>query len=140
MWTVILATLRLALGPLTIAENLLRNFDSNDEGIDDQIADGLRTAIGVITGALATDASTGTEARGLVAITAFCQGVLAKLDGILAQPGPYSEALVTEAQAAYDSLYNSSRVYQAKRGADAEVLANAKIAAASKLADIKNAE
>lgn len=139
MWTVILATLRLALGPLTIAENLLRNFDSNDEGVDDQLADGLKTAIGVITGALATDASTGTEARGLVAITAFCKGVLATLDGILAQAGPYSEALVNEAQAARDSLYNSSKVYQAKRGADATVLAEAKIAADGKLAQIVGA-
>ena len=137
MWTVILATLRLALGPLTIAQNLLKNLDANDEGIDDQLADGLKVAIDVITGALATDASSGTEARGLVAITAFCQGVLAKLDGILASTNPISDELKAEAQAAHDSLYNSSKVYQAKRGADAAVLADAKIAAGTKLSQIK---
>jgi len=139
MWTVILATLRLALGPLTIAQTLLKNLDANDEGVDDEIADALQTAIGVITGALATDTSTGTEARGLVAITAFCQGVLAKLDGILAQPGPYSDPQKAEAQAALDSLFNSSKVYQAKRGADATELAETKQAAAAKLAQIKAA-
>ena len=137
MWTVILATLRLALGPLTIAQNLLKNLDTNEEGIDDQLADGLKTAIDVITGALATDSTTGTEARGLVAITAFCQTVIAKLDAILAEPGPYSEAQITEAQNAHDSLFNSSKVYQAKRGRDAEVLADAKIAALAKLNAIK---
>lgn len=138
MWIVILATLRLALGPLTIAESLLRNLDTNEEGIDDQLADGLRTAIGVITGAIATETGTGTEARGLVAITAFCQGVLATLDGILAQPGPYTDAQKSEAQAAHDSLFNSSKVYQAKRGADATALAEAKMSAATKLAQIKS--
>lgn len=139
MWSVILGTLRLALGPLTLAENLLRNFDANDEGIDDQLADALRTAIGVITGALATDTSTGGEARGLVAITAFCQGVLAKLDGILAGSPPFSDEAIAEAQTARDSLYNSSKVYQAKRGADAAVLADTKLAAEEKLNLIKDA-
>lgn len=136
MWTVILATLRLALGPLTIAQTLLKNLDANDEGIDDQLAAGLKTAIDVITGALATDSGTGTEARGLVAITAFCQGVLSKLNSILAQPGPYSDEQKNEAQNAYDSLFNSSKVYQAKRGADATVLAETKQSAGSKLTQI----
>lgn len=137
MWTIILATLRLAQGPLVLAETLLRDLDSNDEGIDDQTADALKTAIGVITGALATDSSTGTEARGLVEITAFCQTVLAKLDDIIGHTQPYSEADINEAQAARDSLYNSSKVYQAKRGADAEVLANTKLVAEDKLTLIK---
>jgi len=139
MWTVILATLRLALGPLTIAQTLLKNLDANNEGIDDELADGLATAIQVITGALATDTSTGGEARGLVAITAFCQAVLAKLDGILSQPGPYTDDQKQMAQSAVDSLSDGTQVFQAKRGADAKELSDTKTAAAAKLSQILGA-
>jgi hypothetical protein len=59
------------------------------------------------------------------------------LDGILAQPGPYTDEQKAQAQADYDSLFNSSKVYQAKRGADAAVLAEAKMSAGTKLTQIK---
>lgn len=136
MWSLILAALRLALGPLILAQNLLENFDANNEGIDDDTAATLKTAINTITAVVSTDTSTGTEARGLVQITTFCTAVLARLDAILALP-EITEAHKQEAKNEYDSLFNSSKVFQAKRGKDAEKLADTKQKAAEKLEAIQ---
>jgi len=138
MWTVIIATLRLAVTPLTIAAALIRNLDNNQEGVDDKLADTLDKAIEVILGVAATDDTVSGQARGLVAISNFCRGVLAALDAILATSPPYTDTQKAEATALSESLFDSAKVYQAVRGEDAKVLAEAQAAAKDKLGTILN--
>lgn len=142
MWSVILATLRLAVTPLNIAQAMIRDLDADNEGVDDKLADGLQVAINTILGAVGTDDTVSGQARGLDAISNFCRGVLARLEQILidvqtdeAAAAP-DNPLKAEARALVDSLSDESKVYQAKRGADAQVLSDAKSAAAEKLTAI----
>lgn len=144
MLSTIIATLRLAVVPLTIVESLLRSVIPGEDDALDKVADGLKEGIRLILGVTSQFPET-TEsgaARGLVAISNFCRGVLARLEQILidvqtdeAAAAP-DNPLKAEARALVDSLSDESKVYQAKRGDDAQVLSDAKSAAAEKLTAI----
>ena len=135
-WTLILATLRLALPYLTMAQVMLKNLDANDEGVDDKIADGVAKGIEAIQFAVGTDTGTPGQAKGLIAITAFGNAVVARLTAIAAT-SPMTDALKAEAQTRYDSLSDPAQVYQPKRGADAQALNDAKARSSALLAQIQ---
>lgn len=93
-------------------------------------------AIGALQGGGGSGAS-GSPAKGLAAITSFCEQVIAGLKQILqaAPQVPQDQALQSANQLAA-LLSDGSQVYQAKKGKDAEVLANAKNEARNLIAQI----
>jgi hypothetical protein len=136
MLTLILATLKLALPYLQLLESLLRNWDSNADGIDDKAADGIKQAVELLLQIGGSGDEPGV-AKGLPAITAFGNSVMATLDGLAA--GPKTDETVPQAQAAHDSLFDRTKVYQPKRGDDKAALDSFKARAAAKLEEIKAA-
>lgn len=129
-WAVIIATLKMALPFLNMAQVMIANFDSNDEGIDDKIADGVRKGIDAIVYAIESDPSVPGQAKGLVEITAFSNAVLARLTAI-SESETITGEMKTEAQMRTNSLNDPQQVFQPKRGKDADVLNNAKARAST---------
>ncbi len=78
----------------------------------------------------------GGQAKGLEAITAYGQQVIAALDSVL-QSGQIDAQVLQAAEQLVNSLSDSSRVYQAKKGKDAEALANFKTQGAQKLDQLR---
>lgn len=79
----------------------------------------------------------GTPAKGLAAITSFCERAIAGLKEILqAAPNIPQDQALSSANQLLAVLSDGSQVYQAKRGKDAEVLANAKAEARDIIAQI----
>lgn len=136
-WSLILATLRMALPFITMAQVMLKNFDANDEGIDDKIADGVKKGIDAIIGALGAETpDTPGQAKGLVAITAFGNAVVARLTAI-AGTTPMTDELKAEARAKFASLSDPAQVYQPRRGDDRAALDDAKAKAQALLTQIE---
>jgi hypothetical protein len=80
---------------------------------------------------------TGSPAKGLAAITSFCQKVTDGLKQILqAAPNIPQDQAIASANQLAALLSDGSQVYQAKRGKDAEVLANAKTEARNIISQI----
>lgn len=133
----ILSILKLTLPYLNLLEYLLRNLDTNSEGIDDKAADGIREGVRLLTQFAAEDAAANPEnlAKGLAGITAFGNSVLAALDQLATQPK--SDDVIAQAEAQVASLSDPAKVYQAQRGNDAAALLEFKAKASSKLAAIK---
>lgn len=78
-----------------------------------------------------------SPAKGLAAITSFCQQVISGLQQILqAAPNIPQDAAIASANQLLAVLSDGSQVYQAKKGKDAEVLANAKTEARNIISQI----
>lgn len=94
----------------------------------------------IILGGIGGGGAGGGQAKGLAAITAFCQRVLGALDQAQAEVAamPVNQRTAAAQQIAQGvsqlvaSLSDSAQVYQAKKGRDAEVLAKAKVDADAK--------
>jgi uncharacterized membrane-anchored protein len=73
-----------------------------------------------------------TVAKGYAATVKFCDSVLAKLDLLVLSTAPKDERLA-QAKDLADDLSDPSKVYQAKKGDDADALKGAKAAAQRRL-------
>lgn len=139
----ILSILKLVLPYLNLLEYLLRNLDSNEEGIDDKAADGIREGVRLLLMVANDDMEQNPSnvAKGLAGITAYGNNVLAALDQLLVKvetATPDEKAtIIVEAEALVSSLSDSTKVYQAQRGDDANALMNFKVEAGKKLLAIK---
>lgn len=130
-------------------ESYIVNDYDNDaakfSGIFDDILKGVNAGLGVfksvgglfgIGGGSSSQGCSG-QAKGLNAIQTCSTQLLAAMDALGAQVGqqPY-EQIISQAQALVNALSNPQFFYQAQRGRDAEVLANAKTQAQQKLQQI----
>lgn len=120
------AVLLFVLPFMKLASQFARNIDPDDAGIDDEIAtkiDEIVVWLEAIIGKDTANSLTGyTVARGYSAIAIFGNNIIASLKLIYGDTvTPYAERLA-QAQELASYLSDSSKVYQAKRGDDAELL------------------
>lgn len=130
----ILKVLRPILPFLAAAEFQIRNLDLDSEGLDDKAAAALKTFLDFVEAAQSIE-PVPSVARGLAQISAFCSAALTALSAIRSSDLPKDDK-IRQAQAVVDSLSDSSKVYQAVRGADAAVLIGAKAEAQTILRSI----
>ncbi len=89
-------------------------------------------------GLLSSTGATGGAAKGTAAITAYGEQVIAGINSLVGQLTPDNAAQIAQtADALTNSLSDSSKVYQAKKGKDAAALASAKEQANAAAAQIK---
>ncbi len=77
----------------------------------------------------------GGVAKGLAGITAYGNQVIAALDSVL-KSGNFDDGVIQEVESLANSLSDSTKVYQPKKGKDAAALASFKDKATQKLAEI----
>jgi hypothetical protein len=120
-----------------------QNDNAKFSGLFDNIIQGINAGLKVFSaiggvGGSSTGGGCGiSQAKGSTQIQQCSTQVLAAMDALLAQVGqqPYQQIIDTAQQLAA-SLSNSTYFYQAQRGDDAAILANAKSAAQQKLQQI----
>ena len=130
----IITLLRTIAPTLSLIQFALKNFDQNEEGVDDKIATLLADVNRAIEALLSTFPEDDEVApvRGYEAIRAYCLNALATIDLVIANPKiPVAEKVKTVKEI-MDSLNDRKIIYQAKRGADGKFLTASKLDAQRK--------
>lgn len=130
-----LKTILTTINPqIRLAGILLSAIDANNTGLDDA-ASAQALALANAIDAYLNSFPASTIAKGYEATKAFCDNVLNSMDIVLASEATKSEKL-TQCHALFNSLNDTTQIYQSKKGKDADYLNNAKVSGRAKLASL----
>lgn len=135
----VVGLLSFALNILAMSSSAIRSLDANDAGIDDEIADKIDEFIDFVAPIIASVPQSGNNpARGYTAILQYGNSVMSALESILVkEPKPEGEDdRVERAQGLLNDLSDPTKVYQAQRGDDAQLLVDFKQMAKEKVGQI----
>lgn len=123
----LVSIVKLALPFLVTVRQALASFDNNVEGWDDELASKLDDVIAALS-AIVSNAPQ-APARGLAEILAYGKNIITALESLIATADMPQSEKIEQGSALVASLSDSTKVYQAKRGKDAEALAEFKVKA-----------